>query len=406
MAPTGASYGPATGSRWFGLWDGYFAISYAVTTVLLFTSPGEQVHRAVSIGALTLIVVWYGVLGRDVMLHDGRGRRNTVFSAGLLALFATAAAFDLTASFALFAVVPMLMMSLSAPASIVLAMGANLLPVAVVRIRGGAFDPDILAVLPTSLLGMTLSVLLGLWITRVVGQSKERGALIAELRRSRESVARLSREAGVAAERERLAREIHDTLAQGLTSIISLVQAAEAEVDDTPDLARKHLGLAGRVARESLAEARDFVSALTPPGLRGSSLVQAVRRLADGLAEETGLAVRCSVEGEERPLPVAAGVVLLRSAQEAIANVRKHAAHARAVDVTVAYDDTTVRLVIRDDGEGFVPDGEQDGFGLRGMRARAAETGGAAVVSSSPGNGTTVEVSVPLDTDSGEPADE
>lgn len=400
-----ASYGPETGGRWFGLWDGYFAISYVVTTILLFTSDGEQAHRAVAVGALTLIVVWYASLGRGLMLRDKAGPKNIVFTVGLLLLFVVADAFDLASSFALFAVVPMLMMSLSTPPAIVLAMLANLMPVTVVWLSGGDFDPDVLSVLPTSLLGIALSVLLGLWITRVVGQSKDRGQLITELRRSRESVARLSREAGVAAERERLAREIHDTLAQGLTSIISLVQAAEAEVEDTPDLARRHLGLAGRVAKESLAEARDFVADLTPPGLRESSLVQAVRRLTQGLVEETGLDARCSVEGEEEQLPVALSVVLLRAVQEAIANVRKHATEARRVDVVVAYDEHAVRLTIHDDGEGFTSDGEQKGFGLRGMQARVAEISGAAVIRSSPGKGTTVEVTVPLRTSDGEPVD-
>ncbi|WP_309144282.1 sensor histidine kinase [Streptomyces sp. BR123] len=423
---TSAQYGPESGSRWFGLWDGYFAISYLVTVMLLFTSDEDQVHRALAIGALTLIVPWYAGLGRRPMILRAKGRRNTVFCTGLFLLFASSSTLDPGGSFALFAVVPMLMMSLPMPSAIVLVVLANLWPVIVVWLRGGQFDPHILSVLPISLLGIALSVLLGLWITRVVQQSTDRAALIDELRQSREREARLSHQAGISAERERLAREIHDTLAQSLTSIISLVQAAESEVASRPERARSRLGLAGRVAQDSLAEARNFVSALTPPALRESSLVQAVRRQADLLKEETGLTVRCTARGEEQPLPMAVSVVLLRSAQEAFANVRKHARDARRVEVLVAYAPDAVRLVVRDDGAGFDADagpatadgqhtdrdgggrdtGERNGFGLRGMRARVEEIGGMAEVSSSPGAGTVIEVTVPLVPVAQESADE
>lgn len=396
-------HAPEAGTRWFGLWDAFFAVSYAVTTVLLFTSAGEQVHRAVAMAALTLAVPWYAAMGRDAMLRqvgEDHGRRSVVFSVGLFLLFSVAVVFDLASSFALFAVVPMLMMSLSTSPAIAVVTLANLMPVIVVWLRGGTLDRDIAAVLPTSLLGIALSVMLGLWITRVTRQSRERGTLIDELRRNRERVARLSREAGVAAERERLAREIHDTLAQGLTSIISLVQAAEAGFATDPEVARSHLGLAGQVARESLAEAREFVTALTPPVLKESSLVQAARRQAEGLVAQTGMRAEVVVNGNERELPMAVSVVLLRSLQEAVANIRKHAPKARSAEVRLLYGTDTVRLYVRDDGPGFEPgertSGAKGGFGLPGMRTRAQEIGGDSTVDSAPGRGTTVEVTVPV----------
>ncbi|MFE3644143.1 sensor histidine kinase [Streptomyces sp. NPDC059169] len=389
---------PEAVTPWFGMWDAFFAMSYVVITVLLFASAGEQVHRVVAMVALTLAVPWYAALGRGAMLQPGRvpGRRPFVFCVGLFLLFTLAVFFDLAASFALFAVVPMLMMSLATAPAIAVGMLANLMPVIVVWIDRGTLDRAVLAVLPTSLLGIALSVLLGLWITRVMRQSHERAAMIAELRRSREHAARLSREAGVSAERERLAREIHDTLAQGLTSIISLVEAAETDFAADPQLARTHLGLAGRVARDSLAEAREFVAGLTPPALRESSLLQAVRRQAEGLTEQTGMRVDVTAEGDERALPMVVSVVLLRSLQEAVANVRKHAGSARAVRVRLVYGADTVRLVVRDDGPGFAVRDGWRGFGLRGMQTRAREIGGKATVDSSPGKGTTVAVAVPL----------
>ncbi|MFI1736678.1 sensor histidine kinase [Streptomyces sioyaensis] len=402
--------------RWFGLWDSYFVICYLLTTGLVFTSGVPQGHRVVAIGALTLIVPWYAGLGRPLMRHRTSDRRNTAFAAGLFVLFGVAAAVDLMSAFALFALVPMLMMSLAARAAVVTAVLSNLVPVTMLWLQGGgAAGPLVLFVLLVSLLGIALSVLLGLWIKRVVRQNEEHAALIEELRQNREQVARLSHQAGISAERERLAREIHDTLAQSLISIISLVQAVDAEVD-TAAAAREHLALVGRVAKESLVEARAFVADRTPASLQESSLAQALRRQADGLTAQSGLLVRFAVEGTERPLPMAAGVVLLRAAQEAGANVRKHA-EARTVDMVLRFGEGQVALRVADDGKGFATEqgefvtaeerggsgpsgsadeGEGGGFGLRGMAARVAETGGVMSVVSERGAGTVVEVRIPL----------
>ncbi|MGW7488558.1 sensor histidine kinase [Streptomyces sp. NPDC054786] len=403
---------PEARVRWFGLWDSYFVICYLVTTGLVFTSGVPQGGRVVAIGALTLAVPWYAGIGRPLMLRHESDRRNVVFPVGLFVLFGVATAVDLMSSFALFALIPMLMMSLATRPALVVGVLGNLMPVTMLWLRGGAAGPAVLFVLLASLLGMALSVLLGLWIKRVVRQNKEHAALIEELRRNREQVARLSHRAGISAERERLAREIHDTLAQSLTSIISLVQAADSEVEGAPAVAREHLALVGRVARESLAEARAFVADRTPASLRESSLAQALRRQADGLTAQTGLLVRFAVEGDERPLPMAVNVVLLRAAQEAGANVRRHA-DARAVDLVLRYGEGRVGLRVADDGRGFdaaaAAAGREDehgaaghgrgdggGFGLRGMAARVAEIGGVMSVVSEPGAGTAVEVKVPL----------
>ncbi|TJZ45382.1 sensor histidine kinase [Streptomyces piniterrae] len=407
---------PEARVRWVGLWDSYFAICYLITAGLVFASVHPQIHRIVAISTLTLVAPWYAGLGRPLMHRHHRGRRNVVFSAGLLALFMVAAAADLMASFALFAVVPMLMMSLNTAPAIAVAVLANLFPVTVLWLGpAGDRSPATLFVLLASLLGIALSALLGLWIKRVVRLNREHAELIEELRRNREQVARLSHRAGISAERERLAREIHDTLAQSLTSVISLVQAAESEVDDTPDLAREHLALAGRVAKESLAEAREFVAGRSPAALQESSLAQAVRRQTDGLVAQTGLPVRFRVEGAEQPLPMPVSVVLLRAAQETLANIRKHA-EARTVDVELRYAEGGVGLVVRDDGKGFDTDGDEEpgaagggsdggsgGFGLRGLEARVAEIGGVVTVVSGRGEGTRVGVRVPLERDGREP---
>ncbi|WP_336049789.1 sensor histidine kinase [Streptomyces sp. CA2R101] len=430
---------PEARVRWFGLWDSYFVICYLVTTGLVFASGDPagsgasgvpQGGRVVAIAALTLIVPWYAGIGRPLMLRHESDRRNVIFAIGLFVLFGIATAVDLMSSFALFGLIPMLMMSLATRPALVAGVLGNLVPVTVLWLRGGTAGPVVMFVLLASLLGIALSVLLGLWIKRVVRQNKEHAELIEELRQNREQVARLSHQAGIFAERERLAREIHDTLAQSLTSIISLVQAADSEVEGAPAVARKHLALVGRVAKESLVEARAFVADRTPASLRESSLAQALRRQADGLTAESGLLVRFAVEGDERPLPMAVNVVLLRAAQEAGANVRKHA-DARAVELTLRYGAGQVVLRVADDGKGFdakagagvataagVAGREQErgapgqgqgdggGFGLRGMAARVAQTGGVLDVVSEPGVGTTVEVTVPLEETADEMVDE
>jgi signal transduction histidine kinase len=231
------------------------------------------------------------------------------------------------------------------------------------------------------------AVWLGVWIDRVVRQSTERAELIAELEASRAEVARLSHEAGVAAERARLAGEIHDTLAQGFTSIITLLQAAD------PALADERLALAVRTARENLAESRALVAALAPPALGDGSLLDAVRRQAARAGEGATATPAFRSTGEPRPLPTAVEVVLLRAAQEALTNVRRHAA-AGEVSVVLAYEEDRVRLVVRDDGRGFDP-GHRPGSGLDGMRARAEQVGGVLTVRSEPGAGATIELEVP-----------
>ncbi len=191
--------------------------------------------------------------------------------------------------------------------------------------------------------------------SRIIEQSRERAQLIERLEAAQAELADLSRQAGTLAERQRLAGEIHDTIAQGLTSIVMLLQAADGEIGADPPEARRHVGLAAQTARESLAEARAMVATLTPAHLEGGPLYEALGRLTDRIGAELGITARFEVCGPARPLPPNAEVVLLRAAQEALANVRKHA-RAADVQVILAYQPQAVRLDIRDDGAGFDPE--------------------------------------------------
>jgi signal transduction histidine kinase len=210
-----------------------------------------------------------------------------------------------------------------------------------------------------------------------------------------------AREAGVLDERQRMAGEIHDTLAQGLTGIITQLQAADQR-RDRPDEARRHLDAAAQLARESLAEARRSVQALRPQPLEDARLPDALGDVVGRWSAVTGVSAEVTTTGTARPLHPDIEVALLRTAQEALANVARHA-DARRVRLTLSYMEDLVTLDVRDDGVGFDPgqprvDGDGGfggGFGLTAMRRRLDRVAGALEIESEPGGGTAVSASVP-----------
>ncbi|WP_217395487.1 sensor histidine kinase [Catellatospora tritici] len=382
---------------WFatlGTWDLYFVISYAVVLVLVVADQGTGTARAaVAAGTLTAMAALYAWWGRPLIAADAEAGRVWPFIGAELVLLAVAIAAVPVTSYIDFALSPLMFMSLPLRQAIAGATVANLMPVAL-AVGRGADRADLRTTSIMAVFGVSLSVLMGVFIVRVMNQSEERLKLISELEASRGEVARLSREAGVAAERSRLAGEIHDTLAQGFTSIVTLLQAVGAELEREPDRAREHVDLAVRTARENLAESRALIAALQPAALDAGSLEQAVRRQAERLAEETGADVSYAVGGDPYPLPTAVEVVLLRAAQEALANVRRHAG-AAVVLVRLDYRAEGVALSVQDDGRGFDAERDRHGFGLSGMRARAAQVSGVLTVDTEPGRGTAVTLEVP-----------
>jgi signal transduction histidine kinase len=215
-----------------------------------------------------------------------------------------------------------------------------------------------------------------------------------------------ARHSGELGERERLAHEIHDTLIQGFASIVMNLEAAEGSLERDPASVRRHMDDARRNARENLAEARRIVWALQPGALEQAPLPQALARLVGKWSEGGTASASVTVTGATRPLPPEAEVTLLRAAQEALTNVRKHARASRAV-LTLSYMDDRVALDVRDNGVGFAPDGAYalpgeggaTGFGLKAMRERAERAGGALLVESEPGRGTTIAVELPVPAD-------
>lgn len=207
-----------------------------------------------------------------------------------------------------------------------------------------------------------------------------------------------AREAGIADERERMAREIHDTLAQGLTGIVTQLQAAE-QASEQPTQWRRHLELAQRLARESLTEARRSVHALRPGALSGTQLPEALAEVAREWSAMNGPRADVTISGPPVVLRPEIEVALLRTAQEALANVAKHA-RATRVGITLSYMEDVITLDVRDDGVGFdpgalPPSGPSGGFGLGAMRQRVDALHGAFEVESDD-SGTAIFASVPL----------
>ncbi|WP_308467476.1 sensor histidine kinase [Rathayibacter soli] len=248
-------------------------------------------------------------------------------------------------------------------------------------------------------LSLLFSLALGLWITHIVSDSARRGHLLQELRSVQSELAAANHEAGVASERERIAREIHDTIAQSLTSLVMLAQRARGELPLAlgPAVTRalESIDLIETTARDALTEARSLVAALAPVTVGDSSLAEVMTRLANRFDRETGVRVSASVTASAVPRELE--VVLLRCAQEGLANVRKHA-QASEARVCVSQDGAAVQLTVQDNGCGIADysPASETGFGLGGMRDRVALVGGSLDVSGTAGTGTTLRVTIPM----------
>lgn len=275
------------------------------------------------------------------------------------------------------------------------------------------------------LLGAAVATATVLGYQALYRESEERRRLIDELTAARADLAAAHHAAGVLAERERLAREIHDTLAQSLSSIQLLLRAAQRALPERTGPAAEYVEQARQAAQDNLAEARRFVRGLTPADLESGSLPDALERLCATTTAHSGLPVRLHVSGERVRLPVPHEVALLRIAQSALGNAVQHAGAGRA-EMTLSFMAGEVALDLVDDGAGFDPAAVGTragpgvgpgpgsgpdagtasgtgagaagggGFGLPSMRARARALGGTFAVESAPGEGTALAVLLPV----------
>ncbi|CAM5444725.1 sensor histidine kinase [Streptomyces abikoensis] len=272
----------------------------------------------------------------------------------------------------------------------------GLVVVAQLRLAHG-FDPT-LVLAPPAVAAVATAVFL-----HMQRQTERQRALIGDLVRTRRELAATERREGALAERQRLSMEIHDTLAQGLSSQRMLLQAADRTWDADPQAARRHTRTAAEIAARGLAEARRFVDDLAAPQFDGGArLEDALRALAASeTAEGTGTPVLFHLDGTPVALPDGVRAALLRIAQGALANVREHAGAATAA-LTLSYLGDQVVLDVADDGRGFAPGSPPvpaggRGHGLPAMRARVRQVGGTLTIESAPGEGTVVSACVPLE---------
>ncbi|WP_035107452.1 sensor histidine kinase [Corynebacterium camporealensis] len=224
-----------------------------------------------------------------------------------------------------------------------------------------------------------------------------------ELVATRSQLAETERGAGMIAERQRIAHEIHDTLAQGLSSIQMLLHAADRDLDsEDPDKARERIELARTTASDNLQEARAMIAALQPAALAETSLEGAMQRMAKNFGHTADIDIEVDAEGDVVQLPMKVEAALLRIAQGAVGNVVKHSQATRA-RVTITYEPGEVRVDVVDNGQGFDAAAVEEQpaglghIGLSAMRRRAQELGGELVVESTPGSGTALSVSMPLE---------
>lgn len=249
------------------------------------------------------------------------------------------------------------------------------------------------------LVGAGVALLIGLGYQALAREAEQREALVRELIATQGQLAATEHEQGVLAERARLAREIHDTLAQGLSSIQMLLHAAERADPGRPGI--EHIRLARDTAAANLADARRFIRELTPPQLDDQTLGGALRRLAGTQWAAQGLDVQVRAS-DTIALPMHLQTALLRIAQGAIANVIQHA-RATTAAITITVEGDRLHFAVTDDGTGFDPQRlvddaaeKSDSFGLQATSERVQQLGGVLTVDAAPGRGTTLAVDLHL----------
>jgi signal transduction histidine kinase len=235
-------------------------------------------------------------------------------------------------------------------------------------------------------ISFVFAIAMGVWITRIADLGHERKRLLDELTAAQAQLEVLHRDAGATDERERLARELHDTIAQSLTGQVLLAQRARRELA-AGALSDATLELIETGSREALAETRTLVAAGARVELPGGGLIEALQQLAARFERESGITVAVSSTLGGTALSRDTEVVLLRCAQEGLANVRKHAG-AHEVRVEVGAADGYASISVVDDGHGFDPEHAAPGFGLSGLRDRLGLVGGDLAVDGSAGAAT------------------
>ncbi len=351
-------------------------------------------HPAAPVICAVLVLGWYAV-----GVRASRSRDVRIGTAWLLVLIAAWVGLILMStefSWVAFALFFLALHIVPRPVSLVL---VAVITAVVVGAQIAADSSNAAAGIIGPCLGALVAVGISWIYAGMRAEASARQRLVDELVASHDAEAQAQREAGVLAERSRLARDIHDTLAQSFSSIVLLARAGLAGTPDA-DRMRELMRQIDETAGSGLRDARTVVRALAPDELEDAPLPGALRRLTDRLGHQSDTTASLVIEGDPRPLAMSVEVALLRLAQGALANVRQHA-EATSVTVTLTYHDDAVQLDVVDDGVGFDPattlTRSGGGFGLRAMRERLADLGGTLSVESEAGSGSAVSAGLPLE---------
>ena len=386
------------------------ALACLRTAMELGTGGGSELRLALVLGLAVLLALTY-VLGTTVESRVARGRANPgrlrwtpVWLAAVTVLWICLALLSRDFAwvvFPLFFLCPVLLPPVVALAAIAGLTGVVVLS-QLLHVPAGSFTAP-MAVGPS--LGAVVALLVSYGYRALYRDSQRHVRVIRQLESTRAELARQERSAGTRSERERLSREIHDTLAQGLTSIVLVSRAAQQSLsgDDRSTTAAR-LATIEETATANLAEARRFVRDLASPALKESlptALAQVCRRTEEAArAADTHLSCEFSLQGEVPDLTDPQQTLFVRATQSTLANVVSHARASRVVVTLAAWEDS-VSLDVVDDGVGFDPRalrhrGSDDSYGLSHLRHRAAELGAELTVESAPRHGTTVNLRLPL----------
>jgi len=375
-------------SRW---WDLAIAGCVLVVAVIVWSSDPEPAQIVdVVVSCLVLVVGWIAA-GRRAYEGDARA---AVFTLVLIAVSgALVSAYPVLAIFQCVAYPAVWMLSLNTRRAVIANIGVAAAVAIGFCVSVGTSLPALGQTAVTIALSLGGSLALGFWITRIARLSEERRGLLETLTAAQDELALLHRDAGVTSERERLARELHDTIAQSLAGLVLLGQRSRRELA-AGTLTDGTLELIESGARDALAETRSLVAGSAPVELN-AGIVAALTRLGERFTRETGIEVTCtSTVDPAAALGRDTEVVLLRCAQEGLANVRKHAGASTArLELTVDADAATMHVI--DDGRGFDPDAAPSGFGLSGLKDRLALVGGSISVDGTTG-ATTLTARLPL----------
>jgi signal transduction histidine kinase len=390
--------------RWVLIWHVVFYLSLAIPTILALLA--EEVNRPkTNILALSLgLGAWYALV-MIWLISRVSGRYQVIWSivylVGAVVLWFPLArthwAYFITASSFYGLMWGTLPFGLAVGGNVILT--AVIIWVQALNLgRSVILSPELFLI---SAVVVGWAALLALWMRTVMRESEQRKKLIEQLEATREELAEAEHQAGVLQERQRVAQEIHDTLAQGFTSIVMQLEAAEQALPGDLPAVKERIEKARQTARLNLKEARRLVLALQPEPLQQGSLVEALRRESQRWSQTSGINTHFSVTGTPIGLHPQCEVTLLRALQEGTNNVFKHA-QATEVNITLSFMEHQIALDIQDDGVGFnpqeldSPDGS-GGFGLLAMEQRINEIDGGLVIESSPGHGTTLVIQVPIE---------